>query len=468
MNLFTKIFGTRPPSTVPAQTVYLRPGESMPLRTAIEIVSTTIDSEFVALSMSHYSGYVREAAIGRAVELGSSTFLASIVDRLNDWVPEVRNAAKRALLTLLATVPAECFVSILPRLRSLMSATRTDHRSWLFDFEQRLVQAGGTEAIVQAITGTDFHLRRAAYFVAIDHRLLSGSEIVKRGLLSGDIVLAKRAVALLDHLPIHERGPSVAIAAASPFGPVRYAAFKLTVADTLNPDNEPFVWRTLFDSQGGLRSAAARLLTANGRDVAGRCSALLDAEALTVAQTRAGLSLLAEVRAPNTVAMLAKFARDARSQIRAHAYLLQGRVSPSLNDEIAARALLDPARKVRKVGVRLCTRGAFVSLEHIRAMIIQRRDRHAALAVCSRDQWDSVACIALIAELEMPSDDRDENLRKALYKWISNPVSSWTKPGVQHRNILSTPMAQSRLIELARDRHVELCARLRENGIEVS
>jgi hypothetical protein len=68
----------------------------------------------------------------------------------------------------------------------------------------------------------------------------------------------------------------------------------------------------------------------------------------------------------------------------------------------------------------------------------------------------------------MPSDDRDENLRKALYKWISNPVSSWTKPGVQHRNILSTPMAQSRLIELARDRHVELCARLRENGIEVS
>src|ERR1700751_582162 len=76
MNLFAIKFGTRPPSMVPAQTVYLRPGESVPLRTAIEIVSTTIDSEFVALSMSHYSGYVREAAIGRAVELGSSTFLS--------------------------------------------------------------------------------------------------------------------------------------------------------------------------------------------------------------------------------------------------------------------------------------------------------------------------------------------------------------------------------------------------------
>jgi hypothetical protein len=88
----------------------------------------------------------------------------------------------------LATVPAERFVSILPRLRGLMSATRTDHRAWLFDFEQRLVQAGGTEAIVQAITGTDFHLRRAAYLAAIDHRLLSGSEIVKRGLLSVDAI----------------------------------------------------------------------------------------------------------------------------------------------------------------------------------------------------------------------------------------------------------------------------------------
>src|SRR4051812_1010221 len=136
MNLISKIFGARSPSTVRAQMVYLSPGESMSLRAALETIASSTDQEFVARCISHYSGYVREAAIARAVELGGSSSLDSITKRVNDWVPEVRRAAMNALLTLLATVPAEHFVSIIPRLRGLMLATRTDHRSWLFEFER--------------------------------------------------------------------------------------------------------------------------------------------------------------------------------------------------------------------------------------------------------------------------------------------------------------------------------------------
>ncbi|MCX4149837.1 mediator of RNA polymerase II transcription subunit 18, partial [Paraburkholderia sp. WS6] len=256
----------------------------MPLRTAIETITASIDNEFVALCMSHYSGYVREAAIGRAVELGCSSFLVSITERVNDWVPEVGRAATNALLTLLATVPAENFVSLIPRLRGLMSATRTDHRSWLFEFEQRLVEAGGAAAIVAATNGTDFRLRRAAFLVAVDHQLLSVTEMVKLGLSSGDIVLAQRAVTLLDRVPVSGRAIYIALAAASPFGPVRFAAFKFVVNGHVDFDTEPFLWRTIFDSQGSLRSAAAQLLVESGRDVVGRCSAMLDAGGLNVRQ----------------------------------------------------------------------------------------------------------------------------------------------------------------------------------------
>ncbi|CAE6804147.1 hypothetical protein [Paraburkholderia nemoris] len=439
----------------------------MPLRTAIETITASIDNEFVALCMSHYSGYVREAAIGRAVELGCSSFLVSITERVNDWVPEVRRAATNALLTLLATVPAENFVSLIPRLRGLMSATRTDHRSWLFEFEQRLVEAGGAAAIVVATNGTDFRLRRAAFLVAVDHQLLSVTEMVKLGLSSGDIVLAQRAVTLLDRVPVSGRAIYIALAAASPFGPVRFAAFKFVVNGHVDFDTEPFLWRTIFDSQGSLRSAAAQLLVESGRDVVGRCSAMLDAGGLNVRQVRAGLSLLAERRAPDAAAVLARYAGDARAEIRAHALMLQARVSPSLKDEIASRALLDPSRKVRKVGARLCTLGAFVSLDRIAAMLIQRGDRHAALTVCARDQWDSLACIALITELEMPNESGCEDVRDALRKWIDNRVSYWTKPSGQHRQILSQPGAGSRLLDLAGDGRTELRARLREGGIEL-
>lgn len=467
MNLIAKIFGTRSPSTVPAHQVYIVPGESMPLRTAIETIMGSTDNELVALCISHYSGYVREAAISRAVELGGSSFLESITKRVNDWVPEVRRAATNALLTLLATVPAEHFVLLIPRLRRLMAAMRTDHRSWLFDFEQRLVEAGGAAAIIAAMGGTDFRLKRAAFMVAVDHQLLSVTESTKLGLRSGDIVLAQHAMTQLDRVPVSERTLCIDLAAASPFGSIRFAAFNLISKDQSSAGFEPFLWRTLFDSQGSLRSAAARLLVERGHDVPGGCSTLLDSGELTTRQIRAGLSLLVEYRAPEVGPMLARYASDARAAIRAHAIALQAKASPSIKDEIASRALLDPSRKVRKVGVHLCACGAFVSLDLIETMLVQRQDRHAALAVCARDKWDSLVCIALITELHAPTGSSDADIRYALRNWIGDPTSSWTKPGVEQRMILSTPAVGSRLLDLAEDRHPALRARLREAGIEL-
>lgn len=467
MNLIAKIFGRRSPLTVPAHTVYIRHGESMPLRAAIEAITASTDNEFVALCMSHYSGYIREAAIGRAVELGGSSILGSITERVNDWVPEVRRAATNALLTLLATVPVGHFVSLIPRLRGLMSATRTDHRSWLLEFEQRLVEAGGAKAIIAAMNGTDFRLRRAAFLVAVDHQLLSATETITFGLRSGDIVLAQRAITLLDRVPVSDRTMYIALAATSPFGPIRFAAFNLISEDQNSSDFEPFLWRAIFDSQGSLRSAASRLLVERGHDVVGRCSAMLNSGELTTRQVRAGLSLLAEYRAPEAVPILTRYASDTRAEIRAHAIALQVKVSPLIKDEIASRALLDSSRRVRKAGVHLCTCGAFVSLGLIKTMLVQQGDRRAALTVCARDRWDSLACIVLITELHALAEDGYADVRNALRTWISDPTSSWTKPGVEHRLILSNPEAKSRLLALAEDRSPELRARLREGGMEL-
>jgi len=437
----------------------------MSLRAALETIAASNDREFVALNISHYSGYVREAAIGRAVELGGRSLLAAIAERVNDWVPEVRRAAKSALLTLLAAVPAEHFVPIIPRLRGLMLATRTDHRSWLFDFERRLVEADGAKAIVSAMTGSDFRLRRAAFLVAVDHKLLSLSETIALGLNSGDIVLARSAIALLGLAPISDRAKYIELAAASPFGPIRLAAFNHISADKSGVDYEPFLWRAVLDSQSSLRTVATRLLTAQGRDVFGHCIALLDSGELTARQVRAGLSLLAEQSAPKIAIMLARHADDARAEIRAHVVALQAKVSPSIKDELASRALLDPSRQVRKAGVCLCTRGAFVSLDLIKAVLIQHGDYRAALAVCARDKWDRLTCIALVTELHVSGEAVYPDVKDALKSWIADPTSLWTKPRGEHHVILSNPDIQSRLLDLAEDQQPQLRAQLREGGI---
>jgi hypothetical protein len=439
----------------------------MPLRVAVETISASEDRQFVALCVSHYSGYVREAAIARAIDLGGSSCLELIIERVNDWVPEVRNIARQGLLALLVTVPSEHFVSLLPKIRSLAAATRTDHRSWLLEFEQQLVQVGGATAIIAAMAGADFRLRRAAYLVALDHELLPITELATIGLKSGDIMVARRAVTLLGRIPRQERALYTAIAAASPFGPVRHAAFMHVAENESGADIEPLLWPPIFDAQTSLRSAAAKLLHDRGLDVISHCVATLESGKLSGTQTRAALSLLVERRAPDVGARLAQFANDRRSDIRAHAMALQVRISPSLKDEIALRALFDPIRRVRKLGARLCALGAFVPFEEIKTLLVERGDCHAAMAVCARNEWDSLACIALIAALGLSSGHDDQTLSDALKKWISNPRSSWTKPSILHREILSEPPTASRLLDLAQDRRPQLQARLRENGIEL-
>ena len=117
------------------------------------------------------------------------------------------------------------------------------------------------------------------------------------------------------------------------------------------------------------------------------------------------------------------------------------------------------------MGARLCALGAFVPFEQVKTLLVERGDCHAAMAVCARNEWDSLACIALIAALGLSSGHDDQTLSHALKKWIGNPRSSWTKPSLSHREILSEPTTASRLLNLAQDRSTLLQARLRENGI---
>ena len=83
MNLIARIFGARPPSMAPAHTVYLQQGQAMPLADALQKVAASRDVALLTQAIGHYSGYVREAAIARAVELGDSALLEPIAARIN-------------------------------------------------------------------------------------------------------------------------------------------------------------------------------------------------------------------------------------------------------------------------------------------------------------------------------------------------------------------------------------------------
>ncbi|AWG28667.1 hypothetical protein B9Z07_07235 [Burkholderia cenocepacia] len=55
----------------------------------------------------------------------------------------------------------------------------------------------------------------------------------------------------------------------------------------------------------------------------------------------------------------------------------------------------------------------------------------------------------MIASRDASRTGRDEELHRALERWLANPVSMWTSPGLRRREILAAPSIRSRLTAVA-------------------
>ena len=438
----------------------------MPLPVALDTVAASEDHMQLLDWTKHYSGYVRETAIARSVKLGKAECLAALVGRLNDWVPEVRRAAADGLLTLLATVPAEHFIPLLPQLRALTEAKRTDHAAWLSRFEQQLVHAGGRDGVLNALSSPDFRLRRAAYFVSHAQRLLEPFALSALGLRSGDIAIARHAVTLIDTLPTTDQPALLQLALSSSFGPVRLAALHLAVRHPDAPEVDSFLHRALFDAQGTLRHAAARALTAKGIDIARLCLKSLASERLHSRRVRTTLSLMVEIGAPYVEDVLSRYANDPRVDVRVRAMTLQARQNPAVRDELSQRALRDASPKVRALGTLLCTRfGAYVSLDQVRDLLTNHGDYRSALRICSREKWDHLVCLGWATEFCSLDNKLLTELRQILGVWFAREGASWTRPSTQHVDILLRPQTAAALLGLAADKRSVLADCLQRGGV---
>ncbi|MHA6903670.1 hypothetical protein ACEQ38_00030 [Ralstonia syzygii subsp. celebesensis] len=381
-------------------------------------------------------------------------------------MPQVRRAAADGLLTLLATIPAEHFIPLLPRLRGLTEAKRTDHAAWLFRFEQQLIRAGGRAGILDAIHSPDLRLRRAAYFVCHAQRILETAALAESGLRSGDIVLARHATTLIETLPASRQPDLVHLAYASSFGPVRLHALRIATQHAEAPYMDAWLHKALFDAQASMRHVAARILADKGIDVGQLCTQALASGNLGSHQVRAALSVMVEIGASESRTMLSRYMDDPRVDIRVRILTLQARLDPASRDALSHRALQDASPKIRALGALLCARfGAYVPLDQVRELLTQYGDYRTALRICRREKWDHLACLGWVTELCSLNEALLVELRQVLGVWLSQEGMSWTRPSSQHIDILSTPDTAAALCKLAADERNRLAACLRVSGI---
>lgn len=210
------------------------------------------ESYALALASMHPNGRVRE----RACRLSDGKRLPYLLIRLNDWVPQVRAAAREALELGLGA-PAESWVDCLPLLERLKGWGRDDHGPFVERVLQRLAQPDASAAIISGLDSADRTTRRLCYKIALPCQWTS-SGLLLRALKDNDIFIRRWAVNSAKILPaaLQEALVKTALKNSAPL--VRHEA--LLEWRKLHPDGHQPFWDALLDRSRSIREYARYVL----------------------------------------------------------------------------------------------------------------------------------------------------------------------------------------------------------------
>ena len=399
--------------------------------------------------IAHYNGHVREAALKRAAELRSLDLLPAIVDRLNDWVPQVRQRAQALVLDWLPLLDADAGIRLLGTVQHLRVARRTDHSAWLQAFEQAVVAQVGADRIAAAVSGGDAIVARTCYRLLAEHGLVDPAALVRLGLSNGmDIVLAHKAAESLVRLSADDREALGRLALRSHFGMVRASALRSLLSDGTET-HRTLATDMLADPNSWVRLVANSWLERHGIDSAPLFAARLGAPDSSIAVLRACLMGLAETGKRDHVDLVRRMTTHPSARVRSHAFSAWRQLAPVDKDLIAQRVLADESPRVRKAVLTMSRKhGAFVPVDVAWSLLRERGDVDLMLRYVQSEPWRH---LALIAELETASRSDPalrERLRHELIAWIDSSRLHYTRPADVLRAGLAQPDARTGLLAL--------------------
>lgn len=336
----------------------------------------------------HWNGYRREEAVLRLGMLGSPVAIPQLIIRSNDWVPQVRNAARQVLRSLAVAANAEAFVLALPELHHLRHCGRDQHGALIEAIEQFLLATENAPHLVAGIRDADGRVARACIGLVIGHGLLPVPQIVELGLSHPDLVVRMQVSRLFRQLTGPGRHGLLLRTARDPFMPIRREALQLLAAEGIDTD---FIRAFLFDRHGSVREIAIRALQRRGIDV---LRDYLDALAApTLARRRCAIWALGELRADDQIERVEEAWRSPWPSLRRQALGTLGKLRGDAAAPIVVAAIADRSSSVCGEAARWCRRlGLRFSADQLLGLIDTAGQQHTA-ATClviakSINKWE--------------------------------------------------------------------------------
>jgi hypothetical protein len=217
--------------------------------------------------LTHRSGYAREAAIGRAAALRCEGAIPALMQRLNDFVPEVRAAARRAIQALWPFAGHEDLLAVVGFTWRLRHFSRLNHSAWIAGAQAELAGRLTFDQLREALCSRHPMVARGSFFMLLERELIPRVELLTLAVESGkDIVMSRQAAVLALSLPDEDRIAVLRGGLKSHFGVVRTHALRGLLGCT--PDAAEIARGALLDPQGSARAFAQFYLRSNGVDLA--------------------------------------------------------------------------------------------------------------------------------------------------------------------------------------------------------
>jgi hypothetical protein len=414
------------------------------LNEVLQMIASSDSIPLLAEYSRDGSGYVRQAVLARCVELAQPELLAVVAERLNDWVPQVRSAARTALVALLPFVAAPQLMAALPVILRLHSAGRGDYADWLEEFEQTLLQSVTVDDICTAARGNDLQTARAAVHLLDKHALLEPAAVIELILhRSDDIVLALQGADMCRRLAPAQQEALYRVAAHSHFGAVRTVAMRALLSSPGEGRIEIAI-SALMDKQSSVRHTAAHYLTAQGFDVAAHYRRLLGQSNATVKLLQMSLIMLAALRDAASLPLVQSFVHSAYPALRLTALSAWFKLAERDKDAIALAAMHDASPRVRKFAVQLVLRyGAYIQFPAILQQLAASEDVLLVMQLAKTNRWNWLECAARVCLQRGVEEARRLGLESAFVKWFAGPQWLNNSDHEQRLFLLSEPVTSA-------------------------
>jgi len=399
-------------------------------------------TEWMVEARSH-SGYVREAAVQALALSGHGDALPVLLERANDWVPEVRRAAYAAVEGFLDEEHIGAWGRALGQVAVLRRMARADHTRLL----QRIEDFLSTRAHLSAlkIAQPDMPRSAARLLLSLELRAAGDEEtryaVLRSAVLSSDIVVASDAISANESLELPARRLGLAsVACMSRYAAVRVRGLR-TALQVQEPSVQSLVRALVRDPSANVRAIAFSALGEGHDEVMAEARRVLGSD--KGARERAvALDMLCALGAGDAMALCETAGTDPAVAVRCVGYARRfAAARGNERDDLILPVLRDRSPRVRRLAVAQVKKGAAAPAPAT-LLEVHRADAEAVGSLVSiaahLSPWSRLDFLLNLVKRASADAAPAEHLHRDLDRWNLDMVRCFVRPSPDQVRAVAT------------------------------